>query len=59
MNFKKGDSVFLSDSGSTKTAVVVKDGLDSKGRVRVRPSGYPFDISITTEVNDRLYVKTS
>ena len=56
MEFKKGQTVTLNDSGTTKSAVVVKDGVDSQKRVRVRPEGFPMDMSITTEVNNRLYV---
>jgi len=48
--------VQLNDSGTIKDATVVKDGIDSKGRVRVRPEGFPMDMSITTEKNDRVYV---
>ena len=58
MAYSKGQIVKLNDSGTIKNATVTKDGVDSKGRVRVRPSGFPMDMSITTEVNDRLYVVT-
>jgi hypothetical protein len=56
MDYKKGDIIEISDSGITRLAVVVKDGIDSKGRVRVKPNGFPFDISIPTETNNNLYV---
>ena len=42
-----------------KSAVIVKDGIDSQKRVRVRPEGFPMDMSITTEVNNKLYVITN
>lgn len=56
MEFVKGQVVQLNDSGTIKHAIVVADGVDSKGRVRVRPNGFPMDMSITTEKNDRLYI---
>ena len=59
MDFKKGQTVTLNDSGRMKSAVVVKDGIDSQKRVRVRPEGFPMDMSITTEVNNKLYVITN
>tara|TARA_R110000851_G_scaffold141978_2_gene280289 strand:+ start:598 stop:777 length:180 start_codon:yes stop_codon:yes gene_type:complete len=59
MEFKKGQIITLNDSGKIKSAVVVKDGIDNKSRVRVRPEGFPMDMSITTEINDRVYVITS
>lgn len=62
MEFKKGDTVTLQErkgSGTaTRQATVTQDGLDSKGRVRLRPAGYPMDISVTTEPNDNVYVLT-
>jgi hypothetical protein len=59
MEFKKGQTVTLNDSGRMKSAVVVKDGIDTQGRVRVRPEGFPMDMSITIEVNNKLYVITN
>jgi hypothetical protein len=59
MDFKKGQTVTLNDSGRMKSAVVVKDGIDTQGRVRVRPEGFPMDMSITIEVNNKLYVITN
>jgi len=59
MDFKKGQIVKLNDSGRIKSAAVVKDGIDTQGRVRVRPEGFPMDMSITTEVNNKLYVITN
>tara|TARA_R110001632_G_scaffold27526_2_gene73860 strand:+ start:274 stop:468 length:195 start_codon:yes stop_codon:yes gene_type:complete len=56
MNYKKGDVVLLSDAGKVRRAKVVTDGVDSKGRVNVRPKDFPLDIYITTEVNDNLYI---
>ena len=37
---------------------VVKDGLDNKKRVRVRPDGIPMDMSVTIEPNDKTYIIT-
>jgi len=59
MDFKKGQIVKLNDSGRIKSATVVKDGIDTQGRVRVRPEGFPMDMSITTEVNNKVYVITN
>jgi hypothetical protein len=44
--FKKGDKVLLKDGGGQKLATVVADGFDSRNRVRVRPDGFPMDISV-------------
>tara|TARA_R110000824_G_scaffold384087_1_gene577923 strand:+ start:48 stop:227 length:180 start_codon:yes stop_codon:yes gene_type:complete len=57
-NFKKGDQVKLKDSGNIRYAIVTKDGVDSQGRVRVKPDGFPFDMSITTNSNDKVFVIT-
>jgi len=59
MDFKKGQIIKLNDSGKIKLATVVKDGIDAQGRVRVRPEGFPMDMSITTEVNNKVYVITN
>jgi hypothetical protein len=59
MDFKKGQTVNLNDNGRIKSATVVKDGIDTQGRVRVRPEGFPMDMSITTEVNANVYVITN
>ena len=53
---KKGDIVLLKDGSSTREATVTEDGLDSQKRVRVRPNGFPFDISVTLEENNKTYV---
>jgi hypothetical protein len=58
MNFKKGDKVKLNDSGNIRDAIVTQDGVDSQGKVRVKPNGFPFDLSITTDINDRVFVIT-
>ena len=58
MNFKKGDQVKLNDSGNIIDAIVIEDGVDSQGRVRVKPDGFPFDMSITTKSNDKVFVIT-
>ena len=58
MNFKKGDQVKLNDSGNIKDAIVTQDGVDSQGRVRVKPNGFPFDLSITTKSNNKVFVIT-
>lgn len=55
-NFKKGDTVLLQDGVRQKLAVVVKDGVDNRNRVRVRPADFPFEISVTLDVNDKLYI---
>ena len=57
-DFKKGDRVLLKDGNTTREATVVQDGLDSKDRVRVRPIGYPMDISVTIDAtaNSNVYV---
>ena len=54
--YKKGDTVLLQDGTTQKTAIVVADGIDGKNRVRVRPQGFPMDMSISTIQNDRLYI---
>ena len=54
--YKKGDTVLLQDGNIQKTATVVADGIDSKNRVRVRPQGFPMDMSISTIKNDRVYI---
>lgn len=54
--FKKGDTVLLQDGTTQRTAVVVKDGLDSRDRVRVRPERFPMDISIPIHPNNEVYV---
>ena len=59
MNYKKGDRVLLNDSGMIRKAVVSRDGIDNKGRVRVKPDGFPFELSVTTKINNDLYVKTN
>jgi hypothetical protein len=58
MNFKKGDLVKLNDSGNIRDAIVTQDGVDGQGRVRVKPNGFPFDMSITTKSNDKVFVIT-
>ena len=58
MNFKKKDKVKLNDSGNIRDAIVTQDGVDSQGKVRVKPNGFPFDLSITTDINDRVFVIT-
>lgn len=54
--FKKGDTVVLQDGGMKRTAKVVADGVDDQNRVRVRPDGIPFDMSISTIKNGTVYV---
>ena len=58
MNIKKGDHVKLNDSGNIRDAIVTQDGVDSEGRVRVKPNGFPIDISITTKSNAKVFVIT-
>ena len=57
-NLKKGDRVLLKDGGSSREATVVQDGIDSKRRVRLRPDGFPMDMSVTIDQspNERIYV---
>ena len=60
MVFKKGDKVLLKDGGGRRTATIVQDGYDSKNRVRVRPEGFPMDMSVPMDEkysdDKRLYV---
>ena len=49
MIFKKGDKVILKDGGGQRMAIIVQDGFDNKNRVRVRPDGFPMDISVPME----------
>jgi hypothetical protein len=56
MEYKKGNVVTIKDGNTTRKAKVTVDGIDSKKRVRVRPDGFPMDISVTTEINDKMYI---
>ena len=56
MEYKKGDIVIIQDGNIKRQGKVTVDGIDSKKRVRVRPEGFPIDISITTEVNNKMYI---
>ena len=56
MEYKKGDIVIIQDGNIKRQGKVTVDGIDSKKRVRVKPEGFPVDISITTEVNDKMYI---
>ena len=56
MEYKKGDVVTIKDGNTTRKAKVTVNGIDSKKRVRVRPNGFPMDISVTTEINDKMYI---
>jgi len=60
MIFKKGERVLLKDGGGQRIATIVQDGYDSKNRVRVRPEGFPMDLSIPMEEkysdDKRLYI---
>jgi hypothetical protein len=56
MEYKKGDVVTIKDGNTIRKAKVTVDGIDSKKKVRVRPDGFPMDISVTTEINDRIYI---
>jgi hypothetical protein len=58
MSYKKGDRVTMQDGSIKRGGTVVKDGIDSKGRVRVRPDGIPMEMSISTEVNNTCYIIT-
>ena len=56
MEYKKGDIVIIQDGNIKRQGKVTVDGIDSKKRVRVKPEGFPIDISITTEVNNKMYI---
>lgn len=56
MEYKKGDIVIIQDGNIKRQGKVTVDGIDSKKRVRVKPEGFPLDISITTEVNNKMYI---
>lgn len=56
MEYKKGDIVIIQDGNIKRQGKVTVDGIDSKKRVRVKPEGFPVDISITTEVNNKMYI---
>ena len=56
MEYKKGDIVIIQDGNNKRQEKVTVDGIDSKKRVRVRPNGFPMDISVTTEINDKMYI---
>tara|TARA_R110000823_G_scaffold48523_3_gene123131 strand:+ start:334 stop:510 length:177 start_codon:yes stop_codon:yes gene_type:complete len=58
MNYKKGDVVTLMDNNNKRQAKVTVNGIDSKGKVRVRPNGFPMDISVSTEKNNNVYILT-
>lgn len=58
MEFKKGDTVRIKDGTTERNGTVLKDGLDRKNRVRVRPDGIPLDMSITIEPNKNVYILT-
>ena len=44
--YKKGQVITINVKGDRRTATVVKDGIDSQRKVRVRPSGIPLDMYI-------------
>jgi len=54
--FTKGDTVIIQDGSEQKNATVVETGIDDKNRVRVRPVGYPMDISITLDTNAPMFI---
>ena len=56
MNYKKGDIVTIKEGNNERQGRVVIDGIDSKGRVKVRPDRFPMDISITTNINNNMYI---
>ena len=58
MNYKKGDVVTLMDNNNKRQAKVTVNGIVSKGKVRVRPNGFPMDISVSTEKNNNVYILT-
>jgi hypothetical protein len=57
MAYKKGDLVIVVDGRIETSATVVKDGIDNKGRVRVRVKGFPMDMSISVKSESNLYIK--
>ena len=56
MNYKKGDTVTIKDGSITRQGKVLKDGVDNKGRVRVKPDNFPMAMSISTTPNNNLYI---
>lgn len=46
MSYKKGDIININVRGDKREATVIEDGVDSKGRIRIRPFGIPLDMSI-------------
>lgn len=56
MEYKKGDTVTIMDNKIQISGVVVKDGIDSKNKVRVRPEGFPFDMSISIDKNESVHI---
>jgi hypothetical protein len=58
MEYKKGDRVTMQDGTIKRGGTVVKDGIDSKNRVRVRPDGIPLDMSISLDTNKEAYIIT-
>tara|TARA_R110000803_G_scaffold203780_2_gene269508 strand:- start:189 stop:365 length:177 start_codon:yes stop_codon:yes gene_type:complete len=56
MSYKKGDVVTIQDGSTQRQGVVLKDGVDSKNRVRVRPKGIPLDMSISLNTSEPTYI---
>ena len=54
--YKKGDKVLLKDGNTERTAIVSADGVDSKNRIKVRPQGFPMDLSVSLDKNTTVYV---
>lgn len=58
MEYKIGDTIILQDGMLERPAVVLQNGVDSRNRVRVRPSGIPIDMSVPLDTSQPLHVKT-
>ena len=56
MEYKKGDVVTIQDGSTQRQGVVSKDGVDSKNRVKVRPKGFPIDMSISLDTSKPAYI---
>lgn len=49
MEYTKGKKVNIDVKGDKRQAVITQEGVDAKGKVRIRPDGFPMDISINKE----------
>lgn len=46
MTYIKGQIVTINVRGDVRKATIVEDGVDSQGKVRVRPERFPMDMSV-------------